>query len=107
MGGSTLRRLGALLVFFCAALTFGVGQALAEAPAKEPSPAQLWQEYPLEPLEGGQAPRQGVLRIRTPAVGDASSPDRLLLIGGLALFVLVLSDTVFLALSSRVVRGTP
>jgi hypothetical protein len=31
----------------------------------------------------------------------------LLLTGGLALFVLVLSDTVFLALSSRLVRGTP
>jgi hypothetical protein len=31
----------------------------------------------------------------------------MLLIGGLALFVFVLSDTVFLALSSRVVRSTP
>jgi hypothetical protein len=35
---------------------------------------------------------------------DAASPDTLLLVGGLALFVLVLGDTVFLALSSRFLR---
>jgi hypothetical protein len=35
---------------------------------------------------------------------DAASPDTLLLVGGLALFVLVLGETVFLALSSRFLR---
>jgi hypothetical protein len=36
---------------------------------------------------------------------EASSPDRMLLIGGLALFALVLCDTVFLTLSTRYLRG--
>ncbi len=35
---------------------------------------------------------------------QATSPDTLLLAGGLALFVLVLADTVFLTLSARVLR---
>jgi len=35
---------------------------------------------------------------------EASSPDTMLLIGGLALVVLVLCDTVFLTLSARHVR---
>jgi hypothetical protein len=38
------------------------------------------------------------------AATDAASPDTLLLVGGLALFVLVLGDAVFLALSSRFLR---
>jgi hypothetical protein len=36
---------------------------------------------------------------------EATSPDTMLLAGGLALFVLVLADTIFLALSTRVLRG--
>jgi hypothetical protein len=40
----------------------------------------------------------------TPAA-DAASPDTLLLVGGLALFVLVLGDTVFLTLSTRFLGG--
>jgi hypothetical protein len=36
---------------------------------------------------------------------EATSPDTMLLAGGLALFVLVLADTVFLALSTRLLRG--
>jgi hypothetical protein len=102
----SLRQLAALLVVSCAfGLTLGAESSPAAAPNKEPAPAELWQQYPLEPLQGGQAPRRSILRIRQPAVPDSSSPDRLLLIGGLALFLLVLSDTVFLALSSRVVRS--
>jgi hypothetical protein len=103
----SLRQLGVLVVLSCAfALTLGAGPALAEAPANGPAPRELWEEYPLEPLES-ESRSQSILRIRAPAAGESSSPDRLLLIGGLALFVLVLSDTVFLALSSRLVRGTP
>jgi hypothetical protein len=102
----SLRQLGALVVLSCTfALALGAGPALAEAPAKEPAPRELWEEYPLEPLES-ESRSQNILRIRPPAAGESSSPDRLLLIGGLALFVLVLSDTVFLALSSRLVRST-
>ncbi len=103
----SLRQLGALVILSCAfALALGAGPALAEAPANTPAPRELWEEYPLEPLESG-SPSRSILRIRPPAAGESSAPDRLLLIGGLALFVLVLSDTVFLALSSRLVRGTP
>lgn len=35
---------------------------------------------------------------------QASSPDTMLMVGGLALFVLVLADTVFLTLSARYLR---
>jgi hypothetical protein len=41
-----------------------------------------------------------------PKVADSSSPDTMLLIGGLALVVLVLGDTLFLALSARLFRLT-
>jgi hypothetical protein len=102
----SVRHLAALLVLFSAVgLVFGAESSLAAAPNSEPAPSELWQEYPLEPQEGGQAPRRGILRIRQPAAPDSSSPDRMLLIGGLALFLLVLSDTVFLALSSRALRA--
>jgi hypothetical protein len=40
----------------------------------------------------------------TPVGQRSSSSDRMLLIGGLALVVLILTDTVFLTLSSRAVR---
>ncbi len=36
---------------------------------------------------------------------QATSPDTLLLVGGLALFFLVLADMVFLTLSTRVLRA--
>jgi hypothetical protein len=35
---------------------------------------------------------------------EATSPDSLLMVGGLALFFLVLADVVFLTLSTRVLR---
>jgi hypothetical protein len=95
--------LGALLVLICtAALAFGAGSAYA-APTTEPSPRQLWKEYPLEPL-AGQPRRERVLSIPPAAVSRSSSSDRMLLIGGRALVVLILTDTVFLTPSSRVVR---
>jgi hypothetical protein len=104
----SLRQLAAVLVFCCAVgLAFDSESSLAAAPNDEPAPRELWQEYPLEPLEGGQASSRNTLRIRQPAEPDSSSPDRMLLIGGLTLVLLVLSDTVFLALSSRVVRSNP
>jgi hypothetical protein len=45
-----------------------------------------------------------VLSIPPAAVSRSSSSDRMLLIGRLALVVLILTDTVFLTLLSRVVR---
>jgi hypothetical protein len=96
------RQLAALLILSCAgALVLGVGPARAES-AAEPPPTQLWQEYPLEPLTG-KAQRERV-PILQPRAANASSPDWVLLIGGMALVVFILTDTVFLALSSRVLR---
>jgi hypothetical protein len=43
---------------------------------------------------------------KTAAPAASSSPDSNLLIGGLALVILVLGDTVFLALSTRFLRET-
>jgi hypothetical protein len=95
--------LGAFLLLSCTvALAVGAGPASA-APTTERSPRQLWEEYPLEPL-AGQPRRERVLSIPPAAVSRTSSSDRMLLIGGLALVVLILTDTVFLTLSSRVVR---
>ena len=65
----------------------------------------LWEEYPLEPL-GGPGLRQGAPSFRQAAAAEPSATNWTLLGGGLALVVLVLSDTVFLALSSRALRET-
>jgi hypothetical protein len=46
-----------------------------------------------------------VKRVLPPLVREkATSPDTMLLVGGIALFVLILADTVFLTLSARVLR---
>lgn len=42
--------------------------------------------------------------VRSLTAEEATSPDTMLLAGGLALFVLVLADMVFLTLSTRVLR---
>jgi hypothetical protein len=42
---------------------------------------------------------------RVRATVAADSPDTMLLVGGFALFVLVLGDTIFLTLSARFLRG--
>jgi hypothetical protein len=43
-------------------------------------------------------------RVAPAAASPSSSPDTLLLVGGVALFVLVLGDTLFLAFSARYLR---
>jgi hypothetical protein len=50
-----------------------------------------------------QTARKGAPSVPS-ATGGSSSPDSTLLIGGLALVVLVLGDTIFLAVSSRYLR---
>jgi hypothetical protein len=61
---------------------------------KEPAPAQTATR---------QAVRKRAANLPAAAAGS-SSPDSTLLIGGLALVVLVLGDTIFLALSTRFLR---
>jgi hypothetical protein len=102
----SLRRFWALLALVCTtALAFGAAPAFAAAPPSERTPTVLWEEYPLEPL-GGPGLKRSVPSFRQNAVAKPSSTNWTLLGGGLALVILVLSDTVFLALSSRVMRET-
>ena len=56
------------------------------------------------PKRSTQPSRRALPRAR--AVAESASPDTMLLAGGLALFVLVLGDTVFLTLSARFLRQT-
>jgi hypothetical protein len=60
---------------------------------------------PARPRTAKQAVTRSAPRLPAAAAG-ASSPDSTLLIGGLALVVLVLGDTIFLALSTRFLRET-
>jgi hypothetical protein len=102
----SLRQFGALLALVCTtALAFGAAPTFAAAPASERSPTVLWEEYPLEPL-GGPGLKKSVPSFRQAAAAEGSSTNWTLLAGGLALVVLALTDTVFLALSSRVLRDT-
>jgi hypothetical protein len=66
-----------------------------------------------EPVKSRQKPKPSTERTVKQAIGpplptlsreEATSPDTLLMVGGLALFVLVLADLVFLTLSTRVLR---
>jgi hypothetical protein len=105
-GRKSLRQLWAVLLLVgTGALAFGAGQAFAAAPASERAPTVLWEEYPLEPL-GGPGLREGVPSFRQAEVAKPSATNWPLLAGGLALVVLVLTDTVFLTLSSRALRDT-
>jgi hypothetical protein len=96
-----------LLVVVCV-LAFAAGPAHAQDRAREPAPTALWEEYPLDPSseEGASVSVQAVRRIGVPAfVTPAPSPsDSTLLIGGFALTVLILSDTVFLTVLRRRLR---
>jgi hypothetical protein len=51
-----------------------------------------------------KAVRTRAASLPTAAAAGSSSPDSTLLFGGLALVVLVLGDTIFLALSTRFLR---
>jgi hypothetical protein len=50
--------------------------------------------------------RKRVQTLPAAAARSSSSPDSTLLFGGLALVVLVLGDTIFLAVSSRYLRAS-
>lgn len=102
----SLRQLWALLALVCTtALAFGAAPAFAASPASERSPTVLWEQYPLEP-RGGPGLKQSVPSFRQAGVAKPSSTNWTLIAGGVALVILVLSDAVFLALSSRVLRET-
>lgn len=83
------------------------------ASVQPPAPKQQLARRPAQKRETtrGKPVRQRTakeaVRRSLPSVSPktADSPDALLLIGGLALFVLVLCDTVFLTLSTRSLRG--
>ena len=89
-----------LLVFF-----FGSGTAFAQTQARQPT--ELWQEYPLDPHseQGASLSVQSVRSaelVKIPTlIKPRSASDSTLLIAGLALVVLLISETSFLMLSRR------
>jgi hypothetical protein len=84
----------------------------APAPARvSPAPARVQRRATVERKATRKAKTKAATRTKRtlPALGrpkaaDSSSPDTMLLIGGLALVVLVLGDTLFLAASARLLR---
>jgi outer membrane biosynthesis protein TonB len=98
----------------------------APQPVVSPPPAPVYTAPPPAPAATAPVRRERRVERRAPAkpkvrqsktkqVANAAlprlareqvtKPDTLLLVGGLALFVLVLADMVFLALSTRMLRG--
>jgi hypothetical protein len=64
---------------------------------------------PVKPKPKTTKPQPKVTKTAAPALPgisreEATSPDTLLMLGGIALFFLVLADLVFLTLSTRVLR---
>jgi hypothetical protein len=105
-----LRRRRSFLLLACVgALVFGAGPASGASGAQRASvgnsdpAAALWNHYPLEPLPRPPATRSAG-SVRFPDATAPSSSDSTLLIGGLALVILILTDTAFLTLSARVLR---
>jgi hypothetical protein len=82
------------------------------APARvSPAPSRVQRPPTVEPKVTRKAKAKVAKRTKRtlPALGrpkaaNSSSPDSMLLIGGLALVVLVLGDTLFLAASARLLR---
>jgi hypothetical protein len=80
------------------------------APVLRRAPLRLQRQQPARKQSSGgkkssRAPAKRTLpRARAEIVADPSSSDRMLLIGGLALVVLIIGDTVFLSLSARFLR---
>lgn len=74
-----------------------------QAPARTQKPETV-KVKPAKRATSEQPLAQALPRLRPTAVSEAASTDNMLLIGGLALFVLVLGDTVFLTLSARYLR---
>jgi hypothetical protein len=108
-GRVSLRQLRALLVVLCVVvLAFGAGPAQAQG--REPLPTELWRKYPLDPSseQGANVSIQAARSFVVPARANppSSSSDSMLLLGGLALSVLILSDTLFLTLLGRRLRGS-
>lgn len=107
-GRSTLRHAWASLsVALIVLLAFFFGTGTASAQTQSRHPTELWQTYPLDPHseQGANLSVQSVrsadlVRIPTLVKARASS-DSTLLIGGLALVVLLISDTSFLVLTRR------
>jgi hypothetical protein len=82
--------------------------ALVQPPASAPTTAVskvvAKRETARKPVRKGRAKQTARQALPTLGRKDAGSVDTTLLIGGLALLVLVISDTVFLTLSTRGIR---
>jgi len=76
------------------------------APARRESRVQRREPAKPRPKPKSEGPIKQAVGAPLPTLSreEATSPDTMLLVGGLALFVLVLVDMVFLTLSTRVLR---
>jgi hypothetical protein len=74
------------------------------APVRRETPVQKPAKPKPKPSSDRTIKQTAPAAIPTLSREEATSPDTLLMVGGLALFVLVLADLVFLTLSTRVLR---
>jgi hypothetical protein len=83
-----------------------ITQVRRETPAQRREPARPKAKQP-KVKDKPKNDRLKVAAAATPTLSrdQATSPDTLLMVGGLALFFLVLADMVFLTLSTRVLRA--
>jgi hypothetical protein len=72
-----------------------------ESRVKEREPAKT---RPKKPKPESKVTQTAAPALRGLSREEATSPDTLLMVGGLALFFLVLADMVFLTLSTRILR---
>jgi len=79
---------------------------LSPPPPARPQPKRARKRAQAKKEAARDHTRKQVVRrsVSRPVADDANAPDGLLLAGGLALFVLVLADTVFLTVSRRSLR---
>jgi hypothetical protein len=87
-----------------------IAQPPPASPAAPPAPArvQTRNKVKAKPVRSRNSkPARAKRALPAPSaakVTDSSAPDSTLVIGGLALVVLVLGDTIFLAFSARLLR---
>ncbi len=84
-------------------------RVVSQPPPASVRESRVQRREPVKPKPKTTKPQPKVTKTAAPALPgisreEATSPDTLLMLGGLALFFLVLADLVFLTLSTRVLR---
>ena len=84
-------------------------RVVSQPPPASVRESRVQRREPVKPKPKTTKPQPKVTKTAAPALPgisreEATSPDTLLMLGGIALFFLVLADLVFLTLSTRVLR---